>query len=400
MFRWIYKKIKSHWKNRSLRFCVVFFSTVCSIFAIIVIYVFILDPWQLFHQTWFRESIFIKNGRFQNAGIINNYEFDSVIIGYSMAENFSAQEASMLLGGKFVNLSFPIALLSERNIILKRLLQKKDNSKVIISLEHLPTVSVGTYNIDISPDKYDFLYNWNPFDDLRIYFDVNLFNCWNYREKCQKEIPGERRNSLQELSSWYHYYEHIFGGTQAWCNMSKSSTVYKTLLQSIVNYQEQINNGAAASWSKEFKEKCIENSNSTFDTYILTLIKKNPDVEFLLFIPPYSRLWSGQHEQSNSGYYQTYLSFISHIVKVTNHHSNVLFFGFDNMDFTADVANYMDTTHYHEDINSRMLKLMSEQSNILTAENVDDYLGEIQELAHRYDLQSIANKFKTCLDMI
>jgi hypothetical protein len=43
--------------------------------------------------------------RQQAAGIINNYEFDSIILGTSMLENTSAKEAGEKLGGKFMNIS-------------------------------------------------------------------------------------------------------------------------------------------------------------------------------------------------------------------------------------------------------------------------------------------------------
>lgn len=54
-----------------------------------------------------------------------------------MAENFSTEEASHQLGGKFINLSMAGSLLSERHIVLKHLFYKKDVRKVIISLDHL-----------------------------------------------------------------------------------------------------------------------------------------------------------------------------------------------------------------------------------------------------------------------
>ena len=39
--------------------------------------------------------------RLQAAGVINNFDFDSVVFGSSMLENTSAKEASKKLGGNF-----------------------------------------------------------------------------------------------------------------------------------------------------------------------------------------------------------------------------------------------------------------------------------------------------------
>jgi hypothetical protein len=72
-------------------------------------------------------------------------------------------------------------------------------------------------------------------------------------------------------------------------------------------------------------------------------------------------------------------------------------FGFDDMDFTADIANYKDQSHYHKDINSKILQLMSDQSHILTEDNIEEYLKKIAGLAHSYDVKRLADEFKACL---
>lgn len=375
-----------------------FFCTIFTMFGALLLYAFIFDPWQIFHQPWFRERVFVNNARYQNAGIINSYDFDSVIIGNSMAENFSAKEASEQLGDKFVNISFAGSFFSERAIILNYLFYKKNIKNVIISLDHLPYVGVGQFNKEIPPEKFDFLYNRNPFDDFRIYFDVNLFQCWNLTESCWEELPGVRKNSLEELYPWYPYYVKAFGGTKAWCYWSTKSAPFKDFLLQIINVSKEIEKGHDVPWKKKFLLNCKINGWTTFDAYILPFVKENPDTQFYLFIPPYSRLWYAMQEQYYTGYFQSYLSFIEHIVQVASSYPNVLVFGFDDMNFTADIANYKDQSHYHKDINSKLLQLMSEHTNVLTNDNIEHYIKKITELAHTYDLTIIAREFKECLN--
>ena len=384
--------------RQNKRFCSIFFGTVCALFGTLMLYVFIFDPWQLFHQPWFRKPVFISNARFQDAGIINSYDFDSVILGNSMAENFSIQEASEQLGGHFVNLSLAGSLFSERNIILQHLFNKKKIRKVILSLDHLPYVGVGQFNKDVPPEKYAFLYNNNPVDDFRIYFDVNLFQCWDLNTSCPKEIPGMRKKSLEELYSWFPFYIKAFGGTQAWCYWSTRSAPFKAFLRDIIHVSAMINEGHDAPWTEKILSNCKINVRTTFDTYILPFVKEYPDTQFYLFAPPYSRLWYAMQEQYYTGYYQSYLSFVEHIVKATSDYSNVLVFGFDDADFTADIANYKDQSHYHKDIDSKLLQLMAQQDHVLTKENVDQYIRTITSLAHEYDLTKIAHEFQECLN--
>ena len=382
----------------SKRYGIYFFSTVAALFGILLLYGFIFDPWQLFHQPWFRKPVFISNARFQNAGIINSYPFDSVILGNSMAENFSAEEASRLLGGKFVNLSMAGSLLSERHIVLNHLFYKKNVRKVIISLDHLPYVGVGQYSTDLPPEQYSFLYNSNPLDDFRIYFDVQLFRCWNLAENCTKEIPGPRKKSLHEIYPWFPYYVKAFGGTQAWCYWSKRSAPFKAFLQETISVAREIEKGQKVTWDKKLSKNCRINARGTFKNYILPLVKEHPETEFLLFFPPYSRFWYSMQEQYYTSYYQSYLSFIEDVIHLSSSLPNARIFGFDDMDFTGDIANYKDQSHYHKDINSKLLELMAEQKGLLTEDNLVDYTERIRDAAHNYDLTAIAQEFETCLN--
>jgi len=63
--------------------------------------------------------------RFQAAGVINKFDFDSAIVGTSIAANFQTSEANIKLGGTFQNISLDGSLLKERKVLLDYLLTKK-----------------------------------------------------------------------------------------------------------------------------------------------------------------------------------------------------------------------------------------------------------------------------------
>ncbi len=382
-------------------YCIQFFCAVSLLFGALLGYGFIFDPWQLFHQPWLRKPTFISNSRFQNAGLINNYDFDAAILGNSMAENFSAHEASQVLSGTFVNLSMAGSLFSERQIVLEHLFRRKKIKQLVISLDHLPYVKAGQYNHDMPPEQYAFLYNWNPLDDFRLYFDVKLFRCWNFMEKnsCWQEIPGAARvKSIEELYQWFPYYVKAFGGTGAWCSWSRQSPPFKAFLEEIIRVAAETAKGKQDRWSDEFIAECRHNSFSAFEQHILPLIKAHPETKFLLFFPPYSRLWFAMQEQHYVGYYQSYVFFIEDVTKSVATLPNVLLFGFDNQPFTADISNYKDQSHYHKNINAQILHLMARKNGMLTEDNLEAYLQESKELAGSYDLQGIAQIFQQCLN--
>ncbi|EAI0653527.1 hypothetical protein E0287_07960, partial [Campylobacter coli] len=105
------------------------------IISALIILLYIYDPLQLYHKPFFRNTTFSSDIRIQAAGVINNYNFDSVILGSSMLENTSTKEANDKLDGKWVNLSLSGSYLNERNIIMKYLFEKKNIYQIIYSLD-------------------------------------------------------------------------------------------------------------------------------------------------------------------------------------------------------------------------------------------------------------------------
>jgi hypothetical protein len=103
-------------------------------------------------------------------------------------------------------------------------------------------------------------------------------------------------------------------------------------------------------------------------------------------------------EQYYVSYYKSYQLFIEDVIRTAGNLPNVRIFGFDNQDFTADIANYKDQSHYHKDINAKLLRLMAEGRGLLRAENLDDYLKEIAKLAADYDLRAVAAELQSCMN--
>ena len=80
-------------------------SLIAFIFTFVAI-IYFSDPYMLFHKKYFHHGKILDNLRIQNYGIIKYGEFDGIILGTSMLQNTSADEASEKLNMRFANLSF------------------------------------------------------------------------------------------------------------------------------------------------------------------------------------------------------------------------------------------------------------------------------------------------------
>ena len=75
--------------------------------AMIIIggFVYVIDPYFHYHKPFF--SYFkLDNQRYQNDGIAKNFDYDAIITGTSMTENFKTSEFDELFNVKSVKMSF------------------------------------------------------------------------------------------------------------------------------------------------------------------------------------------------------------------------------------------------------------------------------------------------------
>jgi hypothetical protein len=152
----------------------------------------LVDPYRVFHEPWVRENYYSMDGGMRQAasGIINTETFDSIILGTSMAENFSGNEATEVFRHRFVNISLSGSKISERNVVLLYALRQKPIREVIFSLDGFGIDSVrGT-----PMEPYIYLYDHSRINDLQIY--ASSLKPFRYA------FCGDVSNSVAGLSRW------------------------------------------------------------------------------------------------------------------------------------------------------------------------------------------------------
>ena len=250
----------------------IFISLTLASIILFLTALYIYDPLQVFHKPWGRESNFHKNMRQQAAGIINNYDFDSIILGTSMLENTSAKEASEKLGGEFVNISIPGGNFYERSLILEDTLKKKHIKKVLYtldnSLKNNKLKGHKTYPID----SFNYLYDKNRFNDLKVYMNSKYLNCLRTFSN-KRECIGIKKN-FDRLNAWYEvkYHSMRYGGLENWFKTNNNKV--KKELSKIANIARNVKNG------KSIKIKNLEidilTSEKYIDKTIITYVQKVP----------------------------------------------------------------------------------------------------------------------------
>ena len=228
-----------------------------------IILLYVYDPLQIYHKPYFRETTFFNDMRMQDKGIIAYYDFDSFIMGSSMLMGSSSKEATEKLGNKWINMALAASSFNERAVILDYLFKHKNPKKIIYSID------MGNYFKKNSTAHYDFLYNANRVDDIRIYFSIRYGSCL-----IKNTLECGQKVDLENLQKWSFKEKRVlenFGGFE------------KLPKVEIKRWLESVNQQAVAQTDiSEFQE--------SFNHFILSFIKQNPNSQFELIIPPYSIL--------------------------------------------------------------------------------------------------------------
>ncbi len=377
------------YKKYTYRYIRTAFIVISIIFIFLLSILYIIDPLQVFHKSFFYHNRLSPHMREQAAGIINNYTFDSIIIGTSMLENTSSGEASQKLGGVFVNISISGGDFYERAIILKYAL-KKGIRQVIYSLD--------TYYLDCRkgqpqypPELWDFLYDDIILNDFRIYFTKKyLLTAGNPRTLT-------RPAALDRPNAWFCQYKNRFGGLENWIKdwqkEDMKNFLTKELPKSAILPSKKKTKKITNSYKKVEIEKYI-------NKFIIDIISQYKSTIFHFIFPPYYKYRYATMLQNDPESFLLHQYAINYIVNRTHKMRNVYIYGFEDQPFTYEISNYKDTVHYNEDINSFFLDSIANKKYILTTHNVEQYLKTCYLQAYNFNIVKLNDEAQRMLKEI
>ena len=380
-------------KNKRLvqiYFSIILFS---NIFLITGFYAY--DPLQLFHKPWGREVTFNKNMRQQAAGIINNYKFDSIILGSSMFENTSSLESNIKLSGDFINISAAGSTYYERSLIMTYIFKKQPIKKVIYSLDEDSYLHQRRAYPGYPLELFDYLYDENRLNDFKAYLNYDFIKCLLTISK-NEECIGQK-TTLDRPSAWYNNenYKSRFGGLNKWFQ-AKNDNKIKMAFKKIVLKTKYIESGKVQIPTNI--DNNISRSKYYIDETIINFVKKYPETEFIMVFPPYSRMYYALWAQYDLPYFKMHKAIIEYLVQKSEVLPNLKIFAFGDHAFLNNIANYKDTAHYHYSINSWILSEIKKGNGQLTKTNLNKYLNYITKEAQSYDLISIGHQIDNYLN--
>lgn len=136
----------------------------------------VIDPYFHYHRPLDSVQYIMNRGqeRYQNDGILKNFDYDAVIIGTSLVETMKTSEFDSLFGVCSVKVPFASATYREINENLRRAFAANREIRYVVRcldyeklLEEKDAMAYTTYP--------EYLYDSNPWNDVRYLFSKDIF---------------------------------------------------------------------------------------------------------------------------------------------------------------------------------------------------------------------------------
>lgn len=305
-----------------------------SLLAGIVLLVTLVDPFEIYHQaTAFIPPITNGTQSYSNAGIAKSYEYDSVIIGSSMTENFRPSQLDALLGGRFVKLCINGGSPYNHKQMLDMAFSTHDVRRVLYGMD----VEVLTYFYKAPKTEMpEYLYDANLFNDARYWFNKSVLA--EYIPRCLSTLGQTDPDQRDTMYAWGDLYEY---GRDA---------VFRTV---------SLTPGHVEQEPPQEDPQLSQQSRLNVEYDILPYLREHPDTEFIFFFPPYSLMhWHTLYAAGTLGYH---LSQKEALVRELLAFDNARVYDFQaELSWITDLSNYIDQRHYGPWINDAIAEAVAE----------------------------------------
>lgn len=303
---------------------------LCSCLLTIVVAVVCIDPFEVYRKAeMFIPPITNGTQSYSNAGIAKSYDYDSVIIGSSMTENFTPSQLDRLLGGSFVKLCVNGGTSCDHKKMMDTAFAAQDIKTVLYGVD----IDYLTYFYKAAKaDMPDYLYDSDLFNDAAYWFNKSVL--LKYIPQCLKTLGQTDPAQRDTMYSWGSLYP--YGKARALANITITSETIS-----------QISEGCEAVLDSSYRMNIEHN--------YIPLIKNNPDTQFIFFFPPYSLAeWYRFYKQGSLVYYLLQKEAVTEALLP---YSNVRIYDFTaETDWILNLDNYIDAAHYGPWINDAMVE--------------------------------------------
>jgi len=305
----------------------------------------------------------ISNQRYQNDGILKNCDYNAIITGSSMTENFKASEWDALFDSNTVKVSFSGSYFKETTDRLRTAFSH--NGKIDYVVRSLDFYAIIADKNHVTSFDYPYyLYDENVFNDTRYLLNKSVLFTQTI-ETIKNTTDGFKTTNFDDCYSWSKRFK--YGKEHVLVRYSRASK------------QEKV---------QELTEDIRQRVEDNIEQNVIGLALEQPDTDFYIFFPPCSIVFWDKWSQSRE--IERNIDIMQEVTKLLLECENIHLYSFDDrFDMICNLDNYKDLEHYGDWINSEILKSMSQKKGLLTKENYLEHFEKMRDFYTAYDYDAI-----------
>ena len=358
-------------KSNVLFFCI--FNCICFIFILATCY--FIDPFCIFHKPLFRKPKFPEDNVYLNLGLIRNYlsnDYDTLLVSASYLWEMNADDISKALRSKkTLKLCLSSIFPYESELTINKACETGNVKNIVLQVDTQMWTWYSPYSFHPSRSFPIPLYQ-NPLKILQFpYIFDNL------------------KTSILVCSSYLlnknNYY--FLGRPYPWRLFTNLNQLYNSWTMPEIavtrynNFQKRVNQLNPSLLNKFSIIKTGQQflSFSAIDKHLVPLLKRYPNINFYIIVPPFSKNYYHNFYNKNSRNFEEIIGFFKQLVECCSTFRNVQLYGFDDCYFTLNLRNYHDLEHASPEISRFMLYSIFNKKHQLTTQNLDTYLKNFIE---------------------
>lgn len=336
--------------KRSLKHVLIF---TISLLVLIAALVALIDPFYHYHKPLPGLKAVLNEKEYQCIGSLKHFDYDSVIAGSSVAENYNNNWFDERFDCTSIKAIRSYGATADLCYFLDEAFKDHELKYVFYNLDP-SALKAGTYTTFEETGCPTYLYDANPFNDLSYLYNKDVI---------MERIPYYLAQSLMG--------DYDEGSSYNWGQWKEFNLDMCTGLY--------LRHPSIAPMLDEHTYDEELNGNIKL---IADVVTAHPETTFYIFMPPYSMLW--WDNVYREGETEFYLYAMKTAIDTLSSYDNVRFYYYsgDREVITNLSHNYMDTLHFSPDINLLICDNLSKDIGRVDTSNSTEVIEDMRALAY------------------
>ena len=329
-----------------------FFTGSGILLLLCIFLVVVFDPFYQYHKPLPGLKAVLTDKEYQCVGSLKNFDYDSVIAGSSVSENYNNRWFDEGFSCTSIKAIRSYGATADLCYLLDAAF-KDHNIKYVF------------YNLDPSALSADAVTTFESTGCPMYLYDDNYLNDIQY--VLNKDVIFEKIPYLIAQSFIGDYDEGNSYNWSQWKEFNSDMILGLYIRKRTVNdmkeenyYQEQLNGNIAL---------------------LTAVIEAHPETVFKISIPPYSMLWWDNIYRY--GDTESYLYNMEIAIETLLAYDNVeLYYFLNDRKIVTDLENYMDLLHFSPEINQYICNSLIENSHRVTKENYTQIIDDTRDFVY------------------